>query len=424
MKLKVVKQSVAIFQHKIWQLVAGILLLFGITGYAAGFIPVSISADKSIRRAQRSLAIGQPSEARRQLKWLIWFEPDHAAANFLIGQSFLDLKEYGSAIPHFKVIEPTQPEFKASRQKLAGCFLNDNQLEKAEIVLSRILQSFPGSLPVRRELAVMFLGQMRADEAVQVLLASIKQEQELTTEERMVILRDLLVAQFAPPTAEDCKDSLLAAHAQHPGQTTVIAALSECFLALGREFDAEPLINQLISIPEHELTAAVLKLRFLISLARYADARELSSSVEEKIAGPVDDFTRVHWQFYILKSTLQEHFDDDEAAVQSLERAKLIDALDRRSAIRYARLLQRAGKTDISSKLFAAVHRRAEAEMALWHLTGKVRKRTPSRDECMIISQHFTTLDESHQASEWRRMANEVVSRPRNSTNVGFGISQ
>jgi predicted Zn-dependent protease len=91
---------------------------------------------------------------------------------------------------------------------LAGCYLNDNQLEKAENVLSRILQSFPRSLPVRRELAVLFLGQMRADDAVLVLLESIKQQTALSTEERLTVLRELLLAQFVPPTAEACMESL------------------------------------------------------------------------------------------------------------------------------------------------------------------------------------------------------------------------
>jgi thioredoxin-like negative regulator of GroEL len=424
MQLRVAKQPVATFQLKRWLLIASILPLLCLAGYAAGFILVSNSADETIRQAQRSLAIGEPAKATQQLQSLIWFEPDHAAANFLIGQCFLELKKYDSAIAHFELVKATESEFKASQQMLAGCYLNDNQLEKAENVLSRILQSFPRSLPVRRELAVLFLGQMRADDAVLVLLESIKQQTALSTEERLTVLRELLLAQFVPPTAEACMASLQGAHAQHPGQKTVMAALSECLLDLGRLAEAETLIDQLSTMSEFETTAAVLKLRFLISQANYSDARKLSTSIEEDFVRPTNDLTRIHARFYILKSKLQELADEYDATVQSLERAESIGPLDRSSAIRYARLLQRAGKIDVSSKLFAAAHRRAEAELALWHLSGKVRERPPSRDECERISRHFDALGKSHQAAEWRRMANELESPTGNPTGFGFRISQ
>jgi tetratricopeptide (TPR) repeat protein len=413
---------VALFRRKKWLFVVAILSLCSIATYVTGHILVSSSAEESIRRAQRSFAVGQPAEARQQLKWLLWFAPDHAAANFLIGQCFLEQKNYDSAIRHFELIEASEPEFKTSQQMLAGCFLNVNQLENAEIVLRSILKASPESLAVRRELAVLLRGQMRSDEAIQVLLESIDQQSELPTMDRLAVLRDLLTAQFLAPLAEQCVESLENAHALHPGQKTVMAALAACLLDLGRETEAELLIDQLSITPQSATTANVLRIRCLIAKAKYAEARKLSARLDEEIASNSNTYQRR--KFYILKSRLQELASDYEAAGQLLERAASIAPLDRASAIRYARLLQRAGRTDLSSELFAAVHRRAEAELALWHLSGRVRDKMPTRDECDRISRLFDTLDMATQSAEWRRMAEAIESISDNHADFGFRTSQ
>jgi predicted Zn-dependent protease len=413
---------VALFRRKQWLFVAAILSLCSVATYATGYILASTSAEESIRRAQRSLAIGQPTEARQQLRLLVWFVPDHAAANLLIGQCFLEQKNYDSAIPYFELISASELEFKASQQMLAGCCLNDNQLEKAEIVLNSILQASPESLAVRRELAVLLLGQMRADEAIQVLLEAIDEKSELPTMDRLIVLRELLTAQFLAPTAEQCIESLQNAHALHPGQKTVMAALAACLLDLGRETEAELLINQLTTTPQSAIAANVLKIRFLIAKAKHTEARKLSAKLEEEIAASSNAFQRR--LFYILKSKLLDSAADYEAAGQSLERAESIAPLDRTSAIRYARLLQRAGRTDLSSELFAAAHRRAESELALWHLSGKVRDRMPTRDECDRISRLFDTLDMPTQSVAWRKTAEGIESIADNHADFGFRTSQ
>lgn len=410
------------FPRKQWLFVVAILCLFSIATYVTGHILVARSAEESLRRAQRSFAIGQPAEARQQLKWLLWFAPDHAAANFLVGQCFLEQKNYDSAIRHFELIEASEPEFKASQQMLSGCFLNDNQLENAEIVLRSILKASPESLAVRRELAVLLLGQMRSDEAIQVLVEAIDQKSELLMMDRLAVLRDLLTAQFLAPLAEQCIESLQNAHARHPGQKTVMAALAGCLLDLGRETEAELLIDQLSLAPQSATTANVVRIRFLIAKAKYSEARKLSAQLDEEIASISNTYQRR--KFYILTSRLHEFAADYEAAGQLLERAESIAPLDRASAIRYARLLQRAGKTDLSSELFAAVHRRAVSGLALWHLSGKVRDRLPTRDECDRISRLFDTLDMATQSAEWRRMAEGIESISDSHADFGFRTSQ
>ena len=86
--------------------------------------------------------------------------------------------------------------------------------------------------------------------------------------------------------------------------------------------------------------------------------------------------------------------------------------------IRHARMMQRTGKTDSASKLFATIHHQAEAELALWHLTGKILDRTPSRKECEKISALFETLEKPTQSEAWRRVGEELSSATNNVTSL------
>ena len=399
---------------KRWLVVVTCVPLIGIAGYVFAFILVSSSADESIRNAERLLATGQADEARHRMRWVVWFQPDHPGANMLIGQSHLESQDYESAILRFESVKPTAPEFGRARQNLAACLLNQNQLEKAELILRQLSQATPRSLPVHRELAVLLLGQLRSDEAVQVLLKFLETTEELNDADRMVVLRDLLKSQFLAPLPEDCIESLQAADSQHPGQTTVAIALANCLLSLGRETEAAQIIQQLHARQPSSPAVQILQLQYKIELRNNADARSLISDIEQTVASTMSDSPYLTAKFFLLKSTLEEHDGDFQAAMESLQLAATVRSLDRPSKIRFARMIQRTGRIDSASELFETIHHQAEAELALWHLTGKVLDRMPSREECETISGHFETLQKPTQSNQWRRVAEELSSATNN----------
>ena len=392
--------------------------LIGLAGYAFACILVSSSADESIRNAERLLATGQADEARHRLRWVVWFQPDHPGANLLIGQSHLESQEYDAAILRFESVKETAPEFGRAQQTLAGCLLNQNQLEKAELILRQLIESSPQSLPIHRELAVLLLGQLRSDEAVEVLLQFLDGAKDLSVADRLVVLRDLLKSQFLAPLPEDCIDSLQAADSQHPGQTTVAVALADCLLRLGRETEAEQIIRQLQARQPSSPAVQILKLQLTVDLRNYADARRSISDVEQTVTSTMSDSPYLAAKFFLLKSLLDENDGNFQAAMESLERAATIRPLDRPSRIRHARMMQRTGKTDSASELFATIHHQAEAELALWHMTGKVLDRTPSRKECEKISALFETPEKPTQSEAWRRAGEELNLATSNVTSL------
>lgn len=404
--------------HKRWLVLAACIPLIGLMGYLFSYLLVSSSADESIRNAERLLATGQADEARHRLRWVLWFQPDHPGANLLIGQSHLESKEYDAAILRFESVKATAAEFGRARQNLAGCLLNQNQLEKAEHVLRQLIQVSPQSLPVHRELAVLLPGQLRSDEAIQVLLQFLESADELSVADRIVVLRDLLKSQFLAPLPIDCVESLEAANSQHPGQTTVAIALANCLLRLGRETEAAQIVQQLQARQPSSPAVQIMQLQLMIAQSNFADARRIIPSIEQTVWSATSDSPYLTAKFYLLKSTLEERDSDFQAAIASLERAATVRPLDRPSKIRLARMMQRSGETDSASALFATIHNHAEAELALWHLTGKILDRMPSTDECEKISGLFETLGKQTQSDEWRRVGEELgsvtdnVSRP------------
>ncbi|MGZ0167827.1 MAG: tetratricopeptide repeat protein [Planctomycetales bacterium] len=407
---------------KRWLVLATCVPLIGIAGYVFAFIRVSSSADESIRNAERLLATGQAEEARHRLRWVVWFQPDHPGANLLIGQSHLESQEYDAAILRFESVKTTAPEFGRARQNLAGCLLIQNQLEKAELVLRQLIQISPQSLPVHRELAVLLLGQLRSDEAIQVLLKTLESADELNVADRLVVLRDLLKSQFLAPFPEDCVVILQAANSQHPGQTTVAIALADCLLRLGRQAEAANVINQLQDRLPSSPIVQILQLQFMVELRNYEDARSMIPDIEQTLTSTVNESPYSTAKFYLLKSTLEEHDGDYHAAIESLQRAATVRPLDRPSRIRHARMIQRTGRTDSASELFETIHHQAEAELALWHLTGKVLDRMPSREECEKISGLFETLEKPTQSNAWRRVAEEINSATNNVSGLGSGM--
>lgn len=418
------EQGVTKPNSKRWVVLATCVPLIGLAGYVFAWILVSSSADESIRNAERLLATGQADEARHRLRWVVWFQPDHPEANLLIGQSHLESQEYDAAILRFESVKANAPEFGRARQNLAGCLLNNNQLEKAEQILRQLAQSSPQSLPIHRELAVLLLGQLRSDEAVQVLLQFLDRADKLNVADRLVVLRDLLKSQFLAPLPEDCIDSLLAADFQHPGQTTVAIALAKCLLRLGRETEAAQIIRQLQSRQPSSPAVQILQLEFKVELRNYADARISISDIEQTVTSTMSDSPYLTAKFYLLKSSLEEHDGDFQAAMESLQLAATVRSLDRPSKIRLARMMQRSGRVDSASELFATIHHQAEAELALWHLTGKILDRMPSREECETISGLFETLQEPAQSDGWRRVAEELGSARKNVSSLEFGMSK
>jgi len=396
----------------------------GIACYVVAYLVVSSSAGESIRNAERLLAVGQPAEARDRMRWVVWFQPDHPGANLLIGRSHLESQDYEAAIPHFESIKTTASEFGRARQNLAGCLLNENQQEKAELVLRQLSHASPQSLPIHRELAVLLLGQLRSHEAVQVLLTFLKNSDELSVADRLVVLRDLLKTQFLTPLPEDCIDSLQAADSQHPGQTSVEVALANCLIRLGREAEAEQAISQLQTRQPSSPVVQILQLQFMVAQRRYQDACRIIPDIEQTLTLTVDPSPYSTARFYLLKSTLEEHDGDYHAAMESLDAAATARPLDRPSKIRYARMMQRTGKTESASDLFAMIHNQAEAELTAWHLTGEILKRIPSREECEKISALFKTLEKPIQSDQWRRIAERIDSVTNNVTDLGHRISK
>lgn len=366
---------------------------------------VLLTADATRRRTATMLALGQSEEAHQSLFWLSRFGADDATTNLLLVEIEIRRENYDKAISYLCRIPEDTPGVESRWRNLAACLLNDHQLQRAEEVLGKLLRRFPHSLPPYREMSVLLQGQLRNDEAADVLLSFLQHHPDPEPEDLLTVLRDLLTAQYSPPAPEDCIDYLQLADAAHPGQVPVVVALAECLVRTRQFAEADERLRRLQTQNSSSMRVRLLALESLISQQKVEEATRLIALLEAEEADDNGESVAASCDFQILKCRIMELAGDYEGALQSVKTAANLKMLDRESMARYARLLQRAGQSERAREVNTEVHRRAEADLALWHWAGTISERLPAPSECRQIGELLEVSGKLEQSRAWRRAA-------------------
>lgn len=385
-----------------WKVVGFGIPVLCFAGLLFSYSYVLLTADATRRRTARMLALGQSEEAHQSLYWLSRFDADDATTNLLLGEIEIRRENYDEAISYLSRIPENTPEVESGWRNLAACLLNDHQLQRAEEVLGKLLRRFPHSLPLYREMSVLLQGQLRNDEAADVLLSFLRHHPDPEPEDLLTVLRDLLTAQYSPPAPEDCIDYLQLANAAHPGQVSVMVALAECLVRTGQFADADEWLRRLQRQDSSSMRVRLLALESLVSQQKVEEAMRFVALLEAEDKGESVSASR---DFLILKCRTQELAGDYEEALQSMKTAANLKTLDRESLARYARLFQRAGQSARAREVNTEVHRRAEVDLALWHLAGTIRERLPAPSECRQLSELLEVSGKLEQSRAWQRAA-------------------
>lgn len=405
-----------------WKVVGFTIPGVCLAGFLVFYSYVLLTADSTRRHAAKLLALGQSVEAQQSLYWLSRFDADDATTNLLLGEIEIRRENYRGAILYLSRIPENVPEAESGLRNLAACLLNDHQLQLAEEVLWKLLRLFPASLPPYRELSVLLQGQLRHDEATDVLLSFLQHHPDPLAEDLLTVLSDLLVAQYSPPGPEECIKYLQVVDSAHPGQMPVMVALAECLVRSGQFAEADELIRRFRQ-NSWSMRVGLLELESLISQQKVEEAIRLVTLLEAEGASEAGESVSANSDFQILKCRTQELARDYEAALQSLELAARLNTLDRKSMARYARLLQRTGQSTRARQVNEDVHRQAEAELALWHLAGACRDRLPTPSECQEISELLKASGKLEQSRAWQRAADCVNRLQREPDQFSSGAS-
>lgn len=381
------------------------ILSFTLFGGLLFYGYVRLNEDAIRRRATKLLALNQPDDAIQSLFWLSRFDSRDPSTQLLLGQIEIRRQNFSAAIPHFASVPSGAPEYEAALGYLAACQLNDYQLEAAEDVLSRLLRLYPDSLPPYRELSVLLQGELRNREAIDTLLNCLKSSATESPDDLLIVLKDLLTAQFLPPEPDECIEHLLTADATHPEQETVMLALAECLIRTGQYRKADDVLRRSGTQNPSNVEVDLLRLQSLIAQRKTDDAERLIERLEMMATQSESQELSMNADFHLLKCQVQEQAGDYPAACQSMEMAASLRNLDRRSKARYARLLQRTGQSERAGKINSEIHQQAAAELELWHLAGQFKSRAPEDSECRRISDLFKILGEQDQSVAWEKLA-------------------
>ena len=375
-------------------LLAVVFVLFG----------CQLAVDNALRKAELSLALGESSEAREHLKWVIRFWPSHAAAQYAMGQAWLADSDYRAAIECFSAVESKASEFEAAQQRLAAALLLDEQLERAELVMQESLKRFPKSVPVRRQLASLLIGQFREREAVEILGSVLSEPGAYAMSDRVALMQDLLAVQFNPPVAEECLKALQGSARRHPEQQSVNAAIAHGLLAIGRTSDATALLDRLLKGETEDCFVLLARCRLSLAAGHLGYALTSLKSLKRMACAGNPYVQCVH----LLESEIAEHDGDWRLALDALDRAASARPLDRINLARRARLLQRLGRAEEAKAVYELVHRRAKAELAIWHLLGSIQDRVPTAAGCLRLVELLDEFGNSREAEAWRILAEQV----------------
>ncbi len=382
----------------------------GVCVVLLGYLSLVRAVGSAVRRAELVLRMGEASEAREHLAWVLQIWPSHPEARFVVGRAWLADSEFAAAIECLEVVGPDVAEFEDAQQKLAGALLLDGQLERAETVMRRHLGRFPQSVPVRRQLASVLTSQFRTRDAVEILDVSLTNDIGFSTPDRIAMMLDLLTVQFNPPAVEECVTVLQEALARHPEQPVVLLALSRGLLEAGRIVEAAAVLDEL---PEKDLTDRdtwLTRCRVTLGVGRDQEALVLLESAESVMSKELADNLAANARFHLLASEVVERTGDWQQALEDLNHAAESSPLDRKALVRRARLLQRLGRGAEAEADYEAAHRRASAELAVWHLLGAIQDESPEPEDCLRLAELLQELDHTREAAAWRAAA-ELVAR-------------
>ncbi len=372
------------------------------------FVSLKWAAEAAVKRAQLALATGDTSHVRSELAWVTRLWPQHPEAQYALGLASLADSDYSAAAQSFAAVPGDSVRFEEAQQKLAGSLLLSGRLQAAEGVMRKYLDRFPDSVPVRRQLGSVLIGQFREREAVEILDAGLQTSAGVQLSDRISLMQDSLAAQFNPPTIESCLGVLNDALKADPDQPTVQAAVAHGLLRLGTESEAIAVLDRLPIDGDSSAFVWLTRCRLLLIAGETGKAQELLESARSQSRGELAHVLLRDDRFFLLESEAFERAGAWQAAINSLAEASDLRPLDRHHLARRARLLQRLGRPEEAAAAYDVVHRRASAELEIWHLIGRLQSRVPTADECLELSVLLNQAEHSRESEAWKAVAHEL----------------
>lgn len=352
---------------------------------------VRASSSETVRRSRTLLSEGKSIEARECLDWLLWFEPDNAAALLAKGLAFHVDRRFDESVQILRRVSDETYEFHDTSLVLARSYLQLHELDNAESVLNTGLRRFPGSDEVREELIQLYMAQMRKREAIALLY-----DRWRLYPDDLVVLRSLLLAIVEPVTPQGRLIYFETVESARPGQAAVGLASARAASLVGDCERANVLFEAALrKRPNHEDTM-IFAAEFFMNQGEIERADKLIRVMTDHDEAVEDDRL---WMLVARKSALDE---DLNGGLEAIERALVIRPRESSYLTVKASLLRQMGRrtdAELVAKRAAAV---SDAKSRLFVLVDEINLDRPSRHQCRELANLLTELGYEDQAAGWK----------------------
>ncbi len=281
---------------------------------------------------------GDRSRAERELQTAIQQKPDSVSSHFALGNVFEDEKKLGSAEEEFRSALKIDPHFAPGAIKLSEVLITEGKPQAAVACLEDAVKQAP---PDQAEPMQAALGVAYAENG--------EMEKALAT------LKNLVAAQ---PDSADAHFNLGLLYAKQGQSKDEEGALTEFREALRLDRDMDP--------------ARIALGRVLISMQKYSDAAPVVLEYTRRQPRDAQGFYALGLAYRGLKKP--------DAAINSLQRAAVIDPKDAAIHFDLGMLLANTGQTDAAIQQLEAAERINPSAPAAHHELALLLEKTGAKE--------------------------------------------
>jgi predicted Zn-dependent protease len=380
-----------------WKLVRSIGLLVLACGASYGIVGwiVRSSAVETLREADIHLRGNEPKSARQRLRWLLWFEPEHAEALLITGISFHVDRDFAEAIRVLERIKSQSKEFEGASLALARSYLLEKQLDRAEMILKACLRQFPGSDEAREELIQLYMTQLRRREAITLLY-----DRWNHFPDDLMVLKSLLLALVESLTPQGPSIYFEKVNSRHPGQGSVVLAMARTAALSGKEERADRFFKQALALRPNHLLTLLLSAEFFLTTGDDRHAQDLIDSMSKTMLDDGD--ARSDDRYWAMVAKIRENDGELEDAMVAIRNALEIRPYEYRLLSRKCGLLRKMGRGDEARNLAARVSQISDAAEALILAAHEADLEMLTREQCREFARLLKILGYHDQSSGWR----------------------
>ena len=348
--------------------------------------------------ARTAIDRSQPASARALLQRLLYFQPKHPEALYLLGDCWTTEGRFANALDAWLSLPEDSTWAIKAQPHLGLALMNEGRLEEAERIFLAYLRRDPDAQQARDQLHWLLFNRFRPRELEQFLESQLDRFPD-----RHSVLMYALHSELRPPQPREGIAFLEQTNNRRPGQATVLMRLGNCYWQTGRIDEAQNHLQEALAIAPTNRDCLLTAANFCIDQRAFGEAHKLLAMLSAKDA----DYDRT----LFLKSLINESERKFKEALEQLN-----DAMQQRpDDVAYLQLSgslrQRLGRNDEALENFREANRLETIQSKLVELIFQGVLEYPTPENCKTAAGLLESRGRLAQARGWRALAMKLSER-------------